>query len=113
MRREKERLEAQEAERIRKELEKRQEKELEDFKGILQQASRLHKATTIRTYIDKVEAHAAEDGNVTEELQQWLAWARKKADWYDPLLECDDDLLKDIDRDTLTFKRKMSNLWWG
>ncbi|MCW3107243.1 MAG: hypothetical protein JWQ09_1749 [Segetibacter sp.] len=113
LRREKERLEAQETERIRKELEKRQEKELEDFKGILQQASRLHKATTIRTYIDKVEAHAAENGNVTEEIMQWLAWARKKADWYDPLIECEDDLLKDIDRDTLAFKKKMSNSWWG
>lgn len=113
LRREKERLEAQEIERIRKELEKRQEKELEDFKGILQQASRLHKATTIRTYIDKVEAHAAENGKVTEDIIQWLAWARKKADWYDPLIECEDDLLKDIDRDTLAFKKKMSNSWWG
>lgn len=109
LRREKERLEAQEIERIRKELEKRQEKELEDFKGILQQASRLHKATTIRTYIDKVEAHAVENGNLTEDIVQWLAWARKKADWYDPLIESEDDLLSKVDRDTLAFRRKE---WW-
>jgi len=44
----------------------------------LQQASRLLKATTIRNYIDKVEAHANENGKVTEELTQWLLWRVKR-----------------------------------
>ena len=30
----------------------------------------------------------------------WLDWARKKADWYDPFMEADDDIFQDLDRDS-------------
>jgi hypothetical protein len=101
-----------EKERIAKEIEQRQENELSDFKGILLKATRLHKATTMRSYIDKVEEHAINNNILTDELINWLAWARKKADWYDPLIENDDELLKNVDRDTLTLKKKSSNSLW-
>ena len=37
---------------------------------------------------------------------RWLTWAREKTDWCDPLVETDDDLLHDIDRDILLFVKK-------
>ena len=101
-----------EKERIAKEIEQKQENELSDFKGILLKATRLHKATTMRSYVDKVEEHAINNNILTDELINWLAWARKKADWYDPLIESDDELLKNVDRDTLILKKKVSNSWW-
>ncbi len=100
-----------EKERIAKELEQRQEKELADFKGILQKASRLHQAATIRIYVDKVEDHAKTNNILTDELKNWIEWARSKADWYDPLIEREDELLNNVDRDVLTLKKKLLYSW--
>ena len=41
---------------------------------------------------------------ITENLRNWLEWAKKKADWYDPFKVISDDLLADVDMVTLTFK---------
>jgi hypothetical protein len=95
-----------ERKRLRKELEERKQKELAGFKKTLQKATRWHKATNLRNYIDAVEQIALASHGVTKELQAWLEWARKKADWYDPFTECDDELLNDVDKESLTFKNK-------
>ena len=101
-----------EKERIARELQLSKENELLAFKGILHKASRLHKAMIMRQYADRVEENAIANGNLTEELTDWLEWARKKADWYNPLIEGEDELLNDVDRNTLTFTKKPeSNSW--
>lgn len=33
--------------------------------------------------------------------------ARKKADWYDPLIEAEDELLQNVNRETLSFEGKL------
>ncbi|GGI51764.1 hypothetical protein GCM10011425_29760 [Mucilaginibacter galii] len=33
--------------------------------------------------------------------KEWLRWAEMKADWYDPNIESYDELLADVDRNTL------------
>jgi dsDNA-binding SOS-regulon protein len=38
----------------------------------------------------------------SQELNIWLEWAKKKADWYDPMMENSDEL-NDIDMESLTF----------
>lgn len=108
---EKQRAEDKEKKRIAKELEQRQEQELSNFKAILKEASRLHQATVMRNYLDKVEAYAIENNNLTDKLKEWLAWARKKADWYDPLIEIEDELLSNVDRDTLILQKKSPYSW--
>ena len=100
-----------EKERIAKELEQKQENELAKFKSILQDASRLHQATLIRSYADKVEAHAFKNNSLTNERKDWLIWTRKKADWFDPLIEIEDELLKNVDKNLLSFKKP--NDWNG
>jgi len=42
---------------------------------------------------------------------EWIEWARKTADWYDPHINGDDDLLSDVDKETLTFDRRSKNYW--
>lgn len=44
-------------------------------------------------------------------MEIWVKWALGKADWYDPLIESEDELLKDVDRETLIFKRKSYSNW--
>lgn len=64
----------------------RREKELSDFKDLLSQAERWEQAGLLRRYIGEVERR----GTATAE---WLEWAKKKADWYDPFVGSDDELL--------------------
>ena len=97
----KEREISAERERIKKEYEQKKEKDLSDFKVTLLKAARWHKATNLRNYIDAVEAKAKANDTWNEDSEQWIAWARAKADWYDPFIETDDELLADIDRETL------------
>jgi hypothetical protein len=97
--------EYQEKERIRREIEKKKETELLNFKKLLQGAHRLNQAEIIRNYINAVESSAQGENIKSEELEKWIEWARKKVEWYDPLIELDDELLKDVDKDTLIFKK--------
>ena len=57
----------------------------------------------LRNYIEEVETKAIADNDTSEELKNWLEWAKKKVDWYDPYIETEDELLKGVDKETLTF----------
>ena len=110
MQQKKEEDERKEKERIIKEFEQRQEKDLADFKEMFQKASRWHKANNLRNYINEVETKSLANNNNSEELKTWLEWARNKADWYDPFIAREDELLNDVDKNTLTIKKK-SSFW--
>ena len=92
--------------RIQQEIYKRKEKELTDFNELLKRSDRWQKAVSLRKYIDAVEEMTAVDATDNEEKKVWLRWARIKADWYDPLVEAKDKLLKDVDRDELAIKKE-------
>ena len=94
-------LKRQEEERIRKEFEKRQDDDLEAFRQTLNKAERWHKTDNLRNYINEVESKAIAGNKLTEETKAWLTWARKKADWYDPFIQAQDDLLGNMDRNCL------------
>jgi hypothetical protein len=98
--------ERREKERIKQEFEKRKEKELAGFKWLLEQSQRWQKANILRNYIDSMETESIAKNNVSDEHKKWLTWARKKVDWYDPHIEAEDELLKGVNRDTLTFQRQ-------
>ena len=90
-----------EKERIKQEIHKRKEKELAEFNELLKNSNRWLKSVILRQYIAAVKEKVASDGPVSEEQKVWLAWAGKKADWYDPLIEAKDKLLHNVDRDKL------------
>jgi hypothetical protein len=84
-----------------KALRKEKEDELEKFKNLFESATRYHKTVYIRNYIDRFESFTIENGNLDEENRKWIHWAREKADWYDPFIEKQDNLLDGIDRDDI------------
>ncbi|MBW8331102.1 MAG: hypothetical protein K0M40_03695 [Prolixibacteraceae bacterium] len=90
-----------EAEQKRKELLARRQAELYAVEDLLNQAIRLQQAKFMRDYVDFVSQNA--ENNITQntELSDWISWAKHKIDWYDPLIQVDDDLLDDDDRKTL------------
>lgn len=93
----------QEKLRIEKEIKEKKEKELSDFRLIFQRAFRLHHSNIIRGYISSVEKRAKATGELTDELRTWMNWAKEKVDWYDPLVNRNDDTLDDYDK-TNVFK---------
>jgi len=68
--------------RIEQEAKQKIEKELSDFKGLLRDAERWRQVEILHNYINSVEAKAVANNDTSEELKNWLEWARKKADWY-------------------------------
>ncbi|HEX5167634.1 MAG TPA: hypothetical protein VFW11_00570 [Cyclobacteriaceae bacterium] len=50
------------------------------------------------------EDAARRDGTVNEDVRNWIEWARKKADWYDPNIEQEDELLGIVDKSALSFR---------
>lgn len=84
--------------KLEEELKKVREKELEDFKSLINSSGRWYKSQNLRDYLDTFEAKAKESGTLDNLKIEWLKWARKKADWYDPFIESDDETFKGIDR---------------
>jgi hypothetical protein len=100
-----------EAEQKRKEFLERKQAELNAVADLLNQAIRLQQAKFMRDYVDFVAQNAENDLNQNEELNDWISWAKHKIDWYDPLIQVEDDLLDDDDRKTLVERlRKKINV---
>jgi hypothetical protein len=47
----------------------------------------------LRQYIEAVERSARRNGQLNDELADWLGWARIKADCIDPLIAVSDAIL--------------------
>lgn len=104
--------EQEEKARLQKELEKRQDTELVNFKLLIKKTERWQQLRLIRGYIDELESKSIERNLFNEEIKEWVQWARGKADWYDPHINATDELLNEVDKETLTFNRKASGYWY-
>lgn len=74
-------------------LAKRRADEIERFKQLETQVSSWERATRLRAYANALEEQAKAASEVPAELSDWLAWARAKADWLDPLVLVSDPIL--------------------
>ncbi len=91
--------------RLAKEYQHRKEKELVDFKDLLHQAYSWREAKILREYINEIEAKAIAQESLSDDLKDWLKWARQKADWFDPLIMAKDELLDGVSRAALSFTK--------
>jgi hypothetical protein len=79
-----------ERERVRQERRERQEKEIERLKILEEDVNNWRRAEEIRAYVAAVETRTKREGGdigYDTELCEWIAWARQKADWIDPLTD--------------------------
>ena len=89
------RLDREEAERQRREQERKREEhrklynaEVDRTLSLVNCAEDYETACRIRSYVSAMEkAHPEQD------LSEWASWARAKADWYDPTIAKEDELL--------------------
>lgn len=71
----------EEKKRLQKEVRIRQDAELNDFRFLLKKVERWQQLKLIRGYIEELEARSMENGHLSKDINDWIAWARKKADW--------------------------------
>lgn len=102
---EKEREIQAELDRIKKAKEQEIENELVKFKLLKKKAKLWREASEIRAYLGSLEEKATKEQSLTDELKDWLKWAHKKVDWYDPNIEAQDPLMEGVDKENLTFKK--------
>lgn len=70
---------------------RKQERDL--FEDLETRAARWERASRLRAYVDTVEQAAASSGELTDEMLEWVSWARAKADWLDPMIQISDPIL--------------------
>jgi hypothetical protein len=63
------------------------------LRAVFRHASRLQRTNGLREFIAAVEDRARHEDALTPEKQQWLEWAKAKADWLDPLVRRSDPIL--------------------
>jgi hypothetical protein len=98
-------------EKIEQEFKARKEKEIIKTKKLFSDAEKFDKATIYRNFIAAKEQKAIKENNLTEELKEWIKWANEKADWFDPFINREDELLNDNDREEF-HKPKQSNNYY-
>lgn len=91
-----ERLAREERERKYQEEEERKEKirnakknEAQKVKKLLNLAEDYRIACEIRNYINAILSQ----DNLSNEMKDWIKWANKKADWFDPIIDKEDEIL--------------------
>lgn len=87
------RLAVEEAERKRREIENRKmqflelyNQEVDKTNALVNAASDFETAQKIRSYIEAVSVSMSQSA----ETEEWIAWARAKADWFDPAIAAKD-----------------------
>jgi len=61
----------------------------------------------LKEYYDMIESESKESG----ENLEWLEWAKQKLDWYNPKINKEDELLDEIEKDSLTLPKNTIRHW--
>lgn len=72
---------------------KRLEGEKETFGKLESDANDFERSRRILSYVLAVEQHALASGSMTSEMERWIAWAKLKADWLNPVNQISDLIL--------------------
>lgn len=91
----------EEEQKLKDEIKARKQAELNHFIELLDMATRWHKAKYLRKFIAAVEEKGYNLNFNRDTISNPLQWAKDKADWYDPLVEKEDEWLKKVNRDHL------------
>ena len=108
--------EAKEAAARKAEEEKRQKElrqqhyndEVDRLNALKQEASDFETACKIRAYIAAVEGKS----DISDEQKEWIAWAKAKADWYDPTMDVTDPIFGKRNHKKPKEPEKYGYGWW-
>lgn len=105
-------IEEAEKEKLRKEYQAKRDKELINTKDLFKLAEYHNKANIIRDYISRIEKQEPNINENPTDLKEWIKWANDKADWLDPLINKNDALLNEKDKEDFTNPKQASNSFY-
>lgn len=106
------RIQEAEKEKLRKEFQAKRDIELLNTKDLFKLAEYHNKANIIRDYISRIENQEPDNNQESTELTEWIKWAKDKADWLDPLVNKNDELLNEKDKEDFTNQKQTSNSFY-
>ncbi|HHA4378896.1 TPA: hypothetical protein ACOBUB_002150 [Enterococcus faecium] len=108
--REEEERKKEEERRLREEQKERYNKEIDRTDCLLNEALDFEKAVRIRNFITAAE----KSGNHEKYSVEWIAWAKKKADWFDPTIADEDKYfgVRDHSKDEQRKKLEKNSSYW-
>lgn len=92
----------EELQKTEREKQKLKEDELNKFIQFYNNAHRWKNYNILKEYFDFINTQS----DKSSQTEQWLEWASKKLEWYNPLTDVKEEFLEDVDKDTLNFKNK-------
>lgn len=98
------------AEEEKKEKELRRQKyndEVDKLEALKNAAADFEMACKIRAYISAIECTP----NLSQEQEDWIMWAKAKADWYDPTKDVLDDLFGKRNHSSPNEPKKQGYYW--
>lgn len=69
---------------------KRLDDEKEALSKLESDANDFERSRRILSYVLAIERHALDSGSMTSEMESWIAWAKLKADWLNPVNQISD-----------------------
>jgi len=87
--------------KIENDLREKRSDELHQFKSLINTSKRWEDSIRMRNYIQATIKSSANDLEKSEKIASWAKWAMNKVDWYDPLVEKEDELFEPINRNDL------------
>lgn len=90
----------QEEEQIREIYREKQKSELINVKELIRDSENYKYAQNIYNYIKALETERGVD---SDGLVEYIQWAKEKADWINPIIRKEDELLGDLDVDIKEF----------
>lgn len=91
--REKQEQERKAREELEAQLRKQKEEDINQFRTLMLESERWQKAKEIREYLNFIEQNKENFRSKYENLEDWLNWAKKRVDWYDPSVNFKYELL--------------------
>ena len=88
-------------EQKKRELAKKREKERKELKAAFLSAEYYSWANILRVFVEKYESFLNEKETIDDEDKEKLNWLKRKIEWLDPFIECDDELLTEEDKQNL------------
>ena len=90
-------------EQKKRELAKKREKERTELKAAFLSAECYSRANILRAYVEKYESFLNEKEAIDDEDKEKLNWLKRKIEWLDPFIECDDELLTEEDKRNIIY----------
>ena len=93
----------QEEEKKRQQTRDQYNAEIEKTKALINKAADYETARTIRNYIDAVRKNP----NCPDNNPEWIEWANRKADWFDPTIGREDEIFGKRKHEQDTFQKEL------